>query len=314
MESLRFSKGCKTNPAVFLRYLLFKIFVDLGLIFIRYFVRSTLSVRVVAGLLIGASILLSSSLYSADKPARNKPAGSSEPADIESALQAAKIEFTKGDEGNIVEVTFGSQDKGPISASNLKLVSKITTLKSLGSRLSSDHVSTEELGTIASIKTLETLKFDCCQFKGSDLKKLLGLPKLTTIDWTDSQIDDEGLRGIGTLKALTILRLRGNQVSDAGVKFLTKMKLAELNLDKTKDDIYIEKATPITDASLISLKGMKELRLLSLQRNAITDAGLKHLADFKSLNELNLANTQVTAAGIAKLQAALPDCKITSKE
>lgn len=263
----------------------------------------------------GLALLLQTALsQAADKPAASKPKLNAS-LNIEEALEAAKIEFQKDGDGNITEVTFGAEDKGPISVANLKLAAKITTLKTLGSRLSSDHVSTEELGAVASIKSIETLKFDCCQFKGSDLKKLMGLPKLTTIDWTDSQIDDDGMRGIGMLKSLTVLKLKGNQVTDAGVKFLSKLKdLEVLNLDKSRDDIHIEKAAPITDAALVTLKPMKQLQSLSLRRNAITDAGLKHLADFKSLKELDLAMTQVTDAGIAKLQLALPDCKINTKE
>jgi len=267
--------------------------------------------------LVFVSPLLLNVSSSADKPptTKSRSGANDKSGDIEAALQAARIEFEKDDDGKIIEVIFSSADKCPISVNNLRLVGKITTLTSVGSRLSDDHISTEELAALANIKTIDSLKFDLCQFKGTDLKKLMGLPKLTTIDWTDCQIDDDAMRGIGMLKTLTVLKLRGNQITDTGVRFLSKMKtLEELNLDKTKDDVFIIKAPPITDESLITLKPMKQLRSLSLKRNAITDAGLKHLADYKSLKELDLANTQVTDAAIAKLQMALPECKINTKD
>lgn len=273
-----------------------------------------------AGVIVFVLTLQPGAAGSADKggiPREGKPrAGAVDPpADLEAALQAAKIDFEKDDEGNITSVTFGSEEKGPLSISNLRLVAKIPSLKTLGSRLSFEDVTTDKLAAIANIKSLESLKLDCCRFKGSDLKKLAGLPKLTTIDWTDSQIDDDAMRGLGTLKFLTVLKLRGNQVTDTGIKFLTKLKdLEEINFDKSKDDVHIEKAVPITDASLVPLKAMKRLRTLSLRRNAISDAGLKHLADFKNLKELDLIDTQVTDAGIAKLKMALPECKITTRE
>jgi hypothetical protein len=43
----------------------------------------------------------------------------------------------------------------------------------------------------------------------------------------------------------------------------------------------------------------------------VTDAGLEHLKSLASLKELELWDTQVTKEGLAKLKAALPNCKIT---
>ena len=45
--------------------------------------------------------------------------------------------------------------------------------------------------------------------------------------------------------------------------------------------------------------------------SATTDAGLDRLKGFTQLRELDLTGTQVTDAGVAKLQKALPNCKIT---
>ena len=68
---------------------------------------------------------------------------------------------------------------------------------------------------------------------------------------------------------------------------------------------------PITDAWLEHLEGMPQLQWLYLDDTGITDGGLKHLVGLTRLQELDLRGTQVTDDGVAKLQQALPNCKIT---
>ncbi|NQU23551.1 MAG: M48 family metalloprotease, partial [Candidatus Nealsonbacteria bacterium] len=57
----------------------------------------------------------------------------------------------------------------------------------------------------------------------------------------------------------------------------------------------------VTDAWLVPLKGMTELRMLSLARTHITDAGLVHLRGLTDLRELRLQNTRIGDAGLAHL-------------
>ena len=69
--------------------------------------------------------------------------------------------------------------------------------------------------------------------------------------------------------------------------------------------------TPITDAGLAHLSGMKSLRTLDLRGGKITDASLDNLSGLSGLRNLWLKNTTVTDAGIAKLKKALPQCRVT---
>jgi hypothetical protein len=69
--------------------------------------------------------------------------------------------------------------------------------------------------------------------------------------------------------------------------------------------------TRVTDAGLVYLAGMTRLQSLNLMFTDVTDAGLVHLEGLTSLNQLLLQDTQATDAGVAKLQQALPNCKIT---
>lgn len=66
----------------------------------------------------------------------------------------------------------------------------------------------------------------------------------------------------------------------------------------------------ISDADLAHLAGFTQLRFLFLVRTRVTDTGLDQLKGFAQLRYLNVQNTNVTDAGVAKLQQALPDCKI----
>lgn len=56
------------------------------------------------------------------------------------------------------------------------------------------------------------------------------------------------------------------------------------------------------DSALVHLKGIADLRLLSLEHSAIGDEGLKCLRDFRSLESLGLADTLITDEGLKHLK------------
>ncbi|HEY4260419.1 MAG TPA: hypothetical protein VGM98_09670 [Schlesneria sp.] len=237
-----------------------------------------------------------------------------ESENLEQQLTAAKIAFELDSEGQITAVTIGHKE-APISVGTLKLLGKIKTLKSIRSDAAFDNVSTEELAAIGAIKSLETLSLDSCDFQGSDLKKLATLPKLTKIEFVDSTLDDFGAKGLSTIKTLKVLSLNGNQITDGGLKALCNMKeLQELSVAKNREDRLKQNSSTISDAGLPSLKGLKQLKSLNLSGCLISDAGLKTLSSLKTLESLKLANTKATPDGIAKLQQALTDCKIVTKD
>ena len=66
----------------------------------------------------------------------------------------------------------------------------------------------------------------------------------------------------------------------------------------------------MTDAGLVHLRDMKQLRSLDLSGTALSDAGLERLGEFKQLTSLSLLKTKVTAEGVKKLTAGLPACQI----
>jgi hypothetical protein len=94
----------------------------------------------------------------------------------------------------------------------------------------------------------------------------------------------------------------GTQATNSDLAHVTKLKhLKWLLIGDTQ----------VTDAGLTRIAGLTQLRELMLACPQVTNDGLKHLSGLTKLRELDLADTKVTDEGVAKLQEALPNCKIT---
>ena len=69
--------------------------------------------------------------------------------------------------------------------------------------------------------------------------------------------------------------------------------------------------TKITDKGLGTVSGLSWLDMLHLGGSAVTDKGLRHLESMSNLQRLFLCNCpNITSEGVARLQKALPNCKI----
>ena len=64
------------------------------------------------------------------------------------------------------------------------------------------------------------------------------------------------------------------------------------------------------DATLVNVRGLKQLTRLTINRTAASDASLDVLTGLQTLNWLEIKETRITQAGLARLQTALPKCKI----
>ena len=67
----------------------------------------------------------------------------------------------------------------------------------------------------------------------------------------------------------------------------------------------------VTDNGLESIRELTQLEDLRLNGSGVTDAGLNHLTSLSQLRVLYLSSTHITDESVAKLQKALPNCKIT---
>ena len=70
---------------------------------------------------------------------------------------------------------------------------------------------------------------------------------------------------------------------------------------------YKNKST-VTDAGIVHLENLKQLRELYLGRTKISDVGLAHLMALTKLRHLTLHHTMVTRAGKKRFKAAVPRC------
>lgn len=139
------------------------------------------------------------------------------------------------------------------------------------------------------------------QIPDAGLEHLKRLTKLEFLDLGDSSVSDAGLECLEGLTTLEYLYLAQTQASDAGMEHLKGLsELRELNLSQTK----------VSNAGLKSLGCLTKLEWLNLEKTQVGDAGLEHLAAMAQLEHLHLQGTNVTDAGVAKLQQALPNCKI----
>ncbi len=156
------------------------------------------------------------------------------------------------------------------------------------------------------------------------LDNLRSLAKLEELDLEENPVTDEGLRNLAGLTRLRKLGLRLTRVSDAGMPHLAKLvRLEALYLAETRVTgaglgslrglrrLYLSHAG-VTDAGLNDIGELRHLELLCVDGTDVTDAGLDRLKGLAKLRELDISDTRATAEGVAKLQRALPKCKISN--
>ena len=166
--------------------------------------------------------------------------------------------------------------------------------------LENTSVTGSGLRNLADLKSIAVLHLCGSAFDDQGAENLRPFSKVTELYLDNTKITDAAMPVIGSLKNINQLRLGGTKVADAGLKNLESLhSLSNLWLDKTS----------ISDDGLKCLADLN-LGILSITETAITDGGLAHLYSHSTLQALELGGTKVTAAGVAKLQAALPKCKI----
>ena len=170
--------------------------------------------------------------------------------------------------------------------------------------LLSTQISDRELGNLlASLHDLRFLSLAETRVGDAGLAHLQSLTSLQELHLDHTDITDEGLKLLASLPNLEILDLKGTRITDAG--------LAEVGRLKGLKGLYLTR-TGITDAGLAHLRGLSQLETLILWDTGIGDAGLEHLKPLKRLQEVILWGTPVTRQGAEALQAALPECDVST--
>jgi hypothetical protein len=76
------------------------------------------------------------------------------------------------------------------------------------------------------------------------------------------------------------------------------------------DEIVNLARSRVTDADLVQVSRLTNLKILILSGTKVTDAGLAHLSGIKNLRTLRPGGTRFTEAGIRSLMRTLPALEV----
>ncbi len=174
------------------------------------------------------------------------------------------------------------------------------------------HVATPaaEFRHLAALPALR--KLDLLENDGVNDEAMSHIGKVGTLTYLDfggggAQVTPAGMRHLAGLKELTFLGMAGNARRikvgiDAGLPAVAALP---------KLEVLVLGNTLVTDAGLAALAKCPALKELHLPMTDVTDAGLASLASIRTLAKVAFdKQTKVTPQGIARLEKALPGCKV----
>jgi len=217
---------------------------------------------------------------------KNQPA----PTETDSVLGPAETierlggRITRADGGGL-EVSFRAA-----SNVNLQLVLQLENVVLLD--LSNSGVTDRGLRQLADLSGLEVLKLDNTPVTDDGLKSLPPLRKLQHLGLAGTAVRGPGLAHLKDLADLKVLFLSRTAVDDPALSHLSGMaRLMVLFLDGTPPDQRPPGAGAPEDG-------------------LITDAGLMQLSPLANLRVLDVRHTGVTPEGAAEFRKALPACQL----
>jgi internalin A len=221
-----------------------------------------------------------------------------------------------------------------VSDVGLARLEKLTSLRVL--RLDRTKVTNAGLVHLKPFK-LEELFLTGTRITDDGLKHIKQFPSMQKLFLRDTGITDAGLKCLEGLENLgwVCVTLESGRVTQAGVDklkaALPECKIEFLSQDEQKAILALRALgafvrqnsevgevvevvlhnTTFTDAGLDNLTALKNLQILNLANTQVTDVGLEHLKGLRNLRSVTLKNTKITQAGVDKLEAALPESRIT---
>ena len=158
-------------------------------------------------------------------------------------------------------------------------------------------MSDGDLAALAGMKRLDLLRLERTGITDAGLVHLESLASLFSLYIGNPGVTDEGLRRLNGLTHLESLNLVESRVTGVGLSLLVGMPLNELWLSSTL----------ITDPEMATVAQLTHLRRLILSYNpGLTDAALLPLRTLPDLRVLNVTATAITPEGIAALRQAVP--------
>jgi len=185
---------------------------------------------------------------------------------------------------------------GLVHLANFKSLKELTCFNA--------NITDPALKHISNLQSLEQLRLYLTQVDGSGLIHLKNLISLKNLSLSNTLITDASLVHLKDMTWLKELELYDTEIGDDGLAYLKGLtSLERLILGNIRRESGI---SPITDAGLVHLSTLTELKQLGLYRTCITDDGLKHLSGLTNIEGLSLNGTKITGEGFAYLNKLTP--------
>jgi Leucine rich repeat len=145
-----------------------------------------------------------------------------------------------------------------------------------------------------------------------DLEFLPRLLNFESLNLADCPVTEQGLdsiRGLNHLKSLNVAWLNHLRYGSPETGLSDACLVPIQSLSQLKSLTLA--GNRITDAGLAMISRMPNLEVLDLEATDVTDAGLLHLHGLKNLKSLSLGGgTLATPQGVKSLQSAIPDLQV----
>ena len=170
---------------------------------------------------------------------------------------------------------------------HLKSMESLTSLGLAGTAITDDG-----LKHLVALPNLRYLNLDSTQISDRAIRHLRQMPQLEVLLLRRTKIAGRPQISWGGLHKLTELDLSCTDVDNDGLSVIVEAdSLVTLRLIQTK----------VGNDGLAHLAGLSRLRLLDLSGQRISEPGCAHLAKMSALEELHLNDTQVNDAGLRQL-------------
>ncbi len=127
-------------------------------------------------------------------------------------------------------------------------------------------------------------------------------PKLQVLMFRFSTVTGMGIQSLVPLRDLRVLGMEGCELSDDALASLYQLnRLQELDLTSCKG---------VGDEGMEKLSALISLHTLKLSCTSVTDADLLHIAKLGNLKVLDLRGCRVSEAGLARLPASLTSLRL----
>lgn len=189
----------------------------------------------------------------------------------------------------------------PITDKAIKHILKIRSLQSL--EIGDTEITDEGLKMLSASGSIQNLSLSVGRRITNDgIKYVSKMPQLRVLELDDAvSLDGKCLAYLRESKHLQYLNLENMKLTREDLQHLTALKHLLL-LDLTNCQLDDESFEPITE--------ILTLRVLDIAGNEISDKSLIALSKIPLVRVVLKGCPNVTEGGIAKLQAALPKCKL----